>query len=145
VSPNLRMPIFRWTHISGQRKAVNEKQYIATYFRENDHSSISMATSNSTRFSIISGPTNPPLLEWTFNNVLEERCRTHRHHTALICTHQRIKYTFAQLQSRTRCLASALHGLGIGRGDRVALLLGNRAEYVEAWPSKEDRCLPGRC
>lgn len=39
--------------------------------------------------------------------------------------------TFSQLQSRVEHVAGALHRLGIGRGDRVAVWLNNRQEWIE--------------
>ncbi|HUT50721.1 MAG TPA: class I adenylate-forming enzyme family protein [Alphaproteobacteria bacterium] len=39
--------------------------------------------------------------------------------------------TYAALDERSRRLASALRGLGVGRGDRVAILSENRAEFLE--------------
>ncbi|KAH7379126.1 hypothetical protein DE146DRAFT_773866 [Phaeosphaeria sp. MPI-PUGE-AT-0046c] len=83
------------------------------------------------RLSILSGPSSPSLLEWTFNDVLEQRCAAHAEHIALVSPQQGISYTFAELQHRARRLAYGLHNLGVGRGDRVGVLLGNRAEYVE--------------
>ncbi|KPI37994.1 putative acyl-CoA synthetase YngI [Cyphellophora attinorum] len=86
---------------------------------------------STTRLSIIQGPTSPPLLEWTFNDLLDERCRRQPNHTALICPQQSTQLTYSELQTRSRRLAACLHGAGVGRGDRVGILLGNRAEYVE--------------
>jgi long-chain acyl-CoA synthetase len=37
--------------------------------------------------------------------------------------------TFAQYGGRAACLAGALAGIGVGRGTRVAMLLGNRPEF----------------
>ncbi|MBI4187333.1 MAG: long-chain-fatty-acid--CoA ligase [Chloroflexi bacterium] len=42
-------------------------------------------------------------------------------------------YTFSQLNERTNRLASALRGLGVARGDRVALLQVNCNQCVEAY------------
>jgi fatty-acyl-CoA synthase len=39
--------------------------------------------------------------------------------------------TYAQLESRSRRLATHLHGLGVTRGERVAVLSENRLEYLE--------------
>jgi non-ribosomal peptide synthetase component F len=83
------------------------------------------------RASIIWGPSEPPLLEWTFNDLLNERCRTHPNNIALSCPQQSLEYTYRQLQERARQVACALHTLGVRRGDRVGILLGNRAEYIE--------------
>ena len=48
---------------------------------------------------------------------------------ALVWDDQRM--TFAELKSRVLRLANALGGLGIAKGDRVALLSSNRREHVE--------------
>jgi fatty-acyl-CoA synthase len=40
--------------------------------------------------------------------------------------------TFAELQDRVQRLAAALAGRGVGRGDRVGILMVNRPEFVEA-------------
>ncbi|WP_165937651.1 AMP-binding protein [Antarcticimicrobium sediminis] len=41
-------------------------------------------------------------------------------------------YTYGQLRSESKRLAAALHARGIGRGDTVALCLGNRPEWMVA-------------
>jgi len=47
---------------------------------------------------------------------------------ALVCGE--LRFTWAQLDEEVRRLAAALHGEGVGPGDRVALLLGNDAPFV---------------
>src|SRR5918996_1940187 len=49
---------------------------------------------------------------------------------ALIAGDRRI--TYGKLADRVRGAAWALHDLGVEKGDRVALLLGNQPEFVEA-------------
>ncbi|HXF45926.1 MAG TPA: AMP-binding protein, partial [Burkholderiaceae bacterium] len=49
---------------------------------------------------------------------------------ALVCGNERI--TWADLAQRAERAAAGLARHGIGRGDRVALLLGNRNEFVIA-------------
>ncbi|MBN9418682.1 hypothetical protein ABS71_04565 [bacterium SCN 62-11] len=48
---------------------------------------------------------------------------------ALVAGEHRL--TFGQLQRRVEHVAGALHRLGIGRGDRVAVWLNNRQEWIE--------------
>lgn len=43
------------------------------------------------------------------------------------------RYTFGDLNERSNRLANALAGLGIGKGDRIAILQVNCNEYVEAY------------
>ncbi|CAM3112823.1 long-chain-fatty-acid--CoA ligase [Prescottella defluvii] len=49
--------------------------------------------------------------------------------TAIVFGDRRI--TWAQLQQRVVAVSAALAERGVGRGDRVALLMGNQAEYIE--------------
>src|SRR5580658_4225764 len=41
--------------------------------------------------------------------------------------------TFDDLDHRSRLLARALLGAGVGKGSRVGILLGNGPNWVEAW------------
>ena len=41
--------------------------------------------------------------------------------------------TCGELDERSNRVGNALASLGLGRGDRVAVMLGNRAEYLDAW------------
>ena len=43
------------------------------------------------------------------------------------------RFSFRELRERTTRLANALAQLGVGKGDRVAALLGNCNEFVEAF------------
>ncbi|MEU1134985.1 class I adenylate-forming enzyme family protein, partial [Streptomyces sp. NPDC005900] len=45
---------------------------------------------------------------------------------------RRVRRTYGELERRTGRLAGHLAGLGLTRGDRVAVLLGNRVEAVES-------------
>ena len=42
------------------------------------------------------------------------------------------RYTYAQLREEVRAFAKGLHALGVRRGDHVAILMGNRPEWVIA-------------
>ncbi len=48
---------------------------------------------------------------------------------ALVCPQGR--YTYSELAERAARVAGALRAAGIGRGDRVGLLLGNRVEWID--------------
>src|SRR3954447_6988064 len=41
------------------------------------------------------------------------------------------KLSFAELTARSNQVANRLRGLGVGRGDRIVLMLGNRVELWE--------------
>jgi acyl-CoA synthetase (AMP-forming)/AMP-acid ligase II len=48
-------------------------------------------------------------------------------------TSEQVSRTYREVDERARRLASALHGLGVGPGDRVAVLSETRPEYVETY------------
>jgi len=52
-------------------------------------------------------------------------------HCAVVDAERRLSY--AELEDRCARLAGLLAGAGVGRGDRVALLLANRSAYLEAF------------
>src|SRR3954468_10073721 len=62
---------------------------------------------------------------------LARNARRYPHATALVFDGASL--TYAELEERTDRLANALADRGVERGDRVALLLFNRAEVVEAF------------
>lgn len=61
--------------------------------------------------------------------LLEEWCRRCPDKVALVAGGRSL--TFAQLQARVEHVAGALQRLGIARGDRVAVWLNNRQEWIE--------------
>ena len=53
------------------------------------------------------------------------------------------KITYRQLERRLSRFAAALQGLGVRAGERVALLLGNRIEFIEAmYGAMRAGCVP---
>ena len=62
------------------------------------------------------------------NALFAEALARNRHGEALVCGDQRL--TWRALDDAVTRVASGLAQCGITRGDRVALLLGNRAEFV---------------
>ncbi|KAF2454021.1 acyl-CoA synthetase/AMP-acid ligase-like protein II [Lineolata rhizophorae] len=76
------------------------------------------------------GPLHPPLLEQTvgenFNSIVEE----HGDRIAIISRHQRSRLTYEELDRASNALARGLANVGVSKGDRVAVSLGNNVEYV---------------
>ena len=66
----------------------------------------------------------------TLGALLDEMAAARPHADAVVFRDQRLSY--AALQARVDELARALLALGVRRGDRVAVLLPNRAEWVVA-------------
>ena len=62
-------------------------------------------------------------------DVLPSQAEARPDKPALIAGDREI--TYRELEERSRRAAGALAGLGVGKGDRVALLLGNVPEFVE--------------
>ncbi|MBS2035867.1 AMP-binding protein [bacterium] len=65
----------------------------------------------------------------TVGQLLEHWSRCSPNKLALVANGRHL--TFAQLQHRVEHVAGALHRLGIERGDRVAVWLNNRQEWIE--------------
>jgi long-chain acyl-CoA synthetase len=60
--------------------------------------------------------------------MLEESCRRHPDRVAVI--HEKTRLTYGELNRDVNALGKYLQGLGIGKGDKVALMLGNCPEFV---------------
>jgi len=66
----------------------------------------------------------------TVPDLIDELARRLPEREALVGGGQR--FTYRQLRAETRRIARALHALGVRRGDKVAILMGNRPEWVIA-------------
>ena len=62
--------------------------------------------------------------------LLQRAAAVYPHHLAVI--HGERRYTWSQTYARCRRLASALAGLGVGRGEAVAVMAANTPELYEA-------------
>ena len=62
--------------------------------------------------------------------LLASRARTNADQLFIECAGER--RSFAEMRERAERLAGGLHGLGVGKGDRVATILPNRIEHVDA-------------
>ena len=67
--------------------------------------------------------------ELTVDSAVRERAMAYPARIALVQDDRRISY--GELQSRVDRLCHALHRMGVGRGDRIAVLSENRLEFVE--------------
>jgi fatty-acyl-CoA synthase len=67
---------------------------------------------------------------WTLAQVFRRSAREHPEHTMVAAGSSRT--TYVQVDARSLSLAAAMAKLGIGSGDRVAIILPNRSEWIVA-------------
>jgi non-ribosomal peptide synthetase component F len=82
------------------------------------------------RLSVIRGPSNPPLMNITLGKLIRRQSRKHPDSVAVISQNQNEVITYSELHKYSDDLAAGMIALGVQRGDRVAVMLGNRSEYV---------------
>ncbi|KAF2824419.1 acetyl-CoA synthetase-like protein [Ophiobolus disseminans] len=87
--------------------------------------------SNTEVASLVRGPTNLPLWHKTIGGLLEEQAQRHEGRTALVVPWQSIRCSFRDLQTRSEVTARALLAAGLQGGDMVAIMAGNRVEYID--------------
>jgi acyl-CoA synthetase (AMP-forming)/AMP-acid ligase II len=72
-------------------------------------------------------------------DVIASNARLHRDRIAVVCEQQRLSWR--ELDERTAQVANAVSGLGLGRGDKVAQLMGNSLEtFVTFWGAVRAGC-----
>ncbi|QTD45921.1 AMP-binding protein [Ottowia testudinis] len=76
------------------------------------------------------GVAEPPLIEQTIGAFFDAMAERVPEREALVVAHQKRRYTYRQLQTESRRLASALLGLGLKPGDRIGIWSHNNAEWV---------------
>jgi fatty-acyl-CoA synthase len=67
---------------------------------------------------------------WTLAQVFRRSAREHPDHTLVVAGVSRLSY--AQVDARSSSLAAAMAELGLGAGDRIAIILPNRPEWIVA-------------
>ena len=67
----------------------------------------------------------------SFGKILEDKCRMNAGKVALMTPRERI--TYDQLDERVNRVGNALADLGVGKGDKVCLMLPNIPEFLYAW------------
>lgn len=73
----------------------------------------------------------PSALDWsaqTLGTVLALQAHSRGQEEAFVCTASR--WTWSQLHSQVQVTAAGLHALGLRRGDHVAILMGNGAQWI---------------
>ncbi|KAF2114204.1 acyl-CoA synthetase/AMP-acid ligase-like protein II [Lophiotrema nucula] len=76
------------------------------------------------------GPTEPPLLEQTVPEHFAGIVRQYGDRDAVISHHQQTRLTYDRLDRDSNALARGLAKLGVQKGERVAVSLGNTVEHA---------------
>ncbi|KAL8830207.1 MAG: hypothetical protein Q9170_005833 [Blastenia crenularia] len=78
------------------------------------------------------GLSAPPLLDKTIGNHFASIVSRFGDRLAVVSRHQQQRLTYDGLDRKSDALAAGLQGLGVKKGNRVALSLGNNVEYAIA-------------
>ena len=84
------------------------------------------------RESYVHGNSGPPLIGKTIGALLDEVSATDGSREAMVAAHQKIRWTYSELKSRSDAFASGLLALGLEPGDRVGIWSPNCAEWTIA-------------
>lgn len=76
------------------------------------------------------GPTSQALKHITLGELLREQAAVNGDCEALVSAWQGIRWTYHELDRRSDDLAKRFWGLGVRKGDRMAIMAGNCGEYV---------------
>ena len=76
------------------------------------------------------GNTTLPLIEQTLGAFFDAMVYRVPDREALVVAHQKLRFTYRQLQTESNRLASALLGLGLKPGERIGIWSHNNAEWV---------------
>jgi fatty-acyl-CoA synthase len=82
--------------------------------------------------SLVRGGGTPPLLECTIDEMLTATIARAADREALVCRHQDIRWSYAELGRRVEDVASGMLALGLSPGDRVGIWAPNCAEWALA-------------
>ncbi|WP_332770306.1 AMP-binding protein [Phenylobacterium sp.] len=80
--------------------------------------------------SLVRGAIEPPLLELTIGQALDEAARRWADREALVCPAQGLRLTWVQLHARCEAFAAGLLACGLAPGDRLGIWSLNRAEWA---------------
>lgn len=92
-----------------------------------------MASLSRRNLAIAHGPAQPGTIEQTFGQLLREKASQHPDKLLVAADRQNKSLTYSQAHTRSDDLARGLFGLGVDRGEPIAILMGNEIEYVEVF------------
>ncbi|RAH86330.1 acetyl-CoA synthetase-like protein [Aspergillus japonicus CBS 114.51] len=83
--------------------------------------------------SIVHGPDEPALWSKTLGQLIEEQATRYGDRTALVTPWQDKRLSFRELAESSKVLAHAMVRAGLRLGDCIAVLAGNRYEYIQVF------------
>ncbi|KFY77756.1 hypothetical protein V499_02926 [Pseudogymnoascus sp. VKM F-103] len=86
-----------------------------------------------TTLSLVHGGAEPTLVDLTLGELLDEQCALRGDKECLVVPWTGARWSYTQLQHKSRSLAKAMLALGVRGGDRVGILAGNCEEYVSVF------------
>ncbi|KAI4255005.1 MAG: hypothetical protein L6R42_006960 [Xanthoria sp. 1 TBL-2021] len=78
------------------------------------------------------GPSTPPLLDQTIGQHFASIVSRFGDRTAVVSRHQQTRLTYDDLDRKSNALSQGLRNVGVKKGDRVAVSLGNNVEFAIA-------------
>ncbi|KAM5348568.1 hypothetical protein ACJ41O_008392 [Fusarium nematophilum] len=82
------------------------------------------------KLSLLEGPVDPPLVDLTLGELLELQTYQHGNQECLVIPWTGARWTYNELNQQSSSLSQALLDMGIGVGDRVAIMAGNCEQYA---------------
>lgn len=85
----------------------------------------------SPQLSLFCGPTEPALLDLSMGQLLEEQSQKYPDRDAIVIPWSSTRYTFRELNDRSKEVARGLIAMGVESQDRIGIFSGNCERYVE--------------
>jgi len=82
------------------------------------------------RLSLLQGPSDPPLVDYTLGELLDLQCTHHGTQECLVIPWTGARWTYNELNHQSRLLARSLLAMGVSMGDRVGIMAGNCEQYA---------------
>ena len=80
--------------------------------------------------SYVDGASDRPLIGKTVGQFFDETCAKWPSRPALVVRHQKVRFTYGELQQAVDKLAAGLLTLGLNPGDRIGIWSPNNSEWV---------------
>ncbi|KAJ9606279.1 hypothetical protein H2200_009240 [Cladophialophora chaetospira] len=89
---------------------------------------------SSSSMSFVSGPTTPALWEDTLGGLINRQAINYGDHTAAMFSwQQNHRLSYRDLATRSEAVAKSLLARGLKHGDNIAIMAGNRYEYIQTF------------